>query len=558
MAHIFHSIAKHINSNPKPIPVVSAPAIDYSELLHFLQQPESYPHQPDSVDHIQTHISHVFIAPPYVYKVKKPLDVGFLDYSNLDQRKYYCDREVELNRRLCAEIYLSVLPISYTNGTFVFDPEKRGTVVEYAVHMKKLDEKHLLSERIKTGALPAELLDRVADKLAGFYQSQQPGSDILEWGRTDRIKANTDENFQQTEPFLGRTIERPVYEAIRRYTDGFLEQRAPLFQKRIDERRIVDGHGDLHLEHIHVTPERVCIYDCIEFNERFRYQDQASDLAYLAMDLDFNGQWEAARYFIDRMTGLLDDPGLQEIVTFYKCYRAYVKGKVKSLQSDEEEVGMQERNRARETAAAYFNLSLRYSALGSRPAVLIFMGQPASGKSTLAQRVSDRLELDLHSSDLIRKDLAGLPARERTPESGREQLYSAEMSAKTYNKLLEHAHTSIREGRSVAVDATFSSRANRRRIASELESQNITFCFIETRAPADLIKKRLEGRRHQQGVVSDARLEDYEKLRRRYEPPEETEARYLVQVNTDQSIEQSLEQLYVRLADINLGRKQKH
>lgn len=529
-----------------------------ADLLHFLQQPESYPHHPARVDHIQTHISHVFIASPYVYKLKKPVDLGFLDYSSLERRKHFCEREVELNRRLCAEIYLGVIPVIRTDGGFTFDPEKPGTVTEYAVLMKQLDEIYVLSERAKNDTLTTGLLDRVAGKLAEFYGKQQPGPDLLRWGETEKIKTNTDENFHQTEAFTGRTIDEAAYDAIRYFTDGYLERRAGLFQKRIEERRIVDGHGDLHLEHIHVTPDSVCIYDCIEFNERFRYQDLASDLAYLAMDLDFNGLWKSGRYFINRMAGLMDDQDLKQIVTFYKCYRAYVKGKVKSLQSEEEEVPKEERKQAEETAIAYFNLSLNYAVLGSRPAVLIFMGEPASGKSTLARRVNEGLNIELHSSDITRKALAGLPAYERTPAPRREQLYSEEMSAKTYDKLLEHALACVREGHSTAIDATFSRPADRDRVTSAFDAEGIACYFIETRAPAAVIRKRLEERRHGQETASDARLEDYEMLRNRYEPPREVEAGRLLQIPTDQSVEQSLRQLYLRLAAIHLEQPWHH
>ncbi|MEL7833714.1 AAA family ATPase [Fodinibius sp. N2] len=525
-----------------------------SPLISFLQSPDAYAHSPDSVTHVQTHISHVFIASPYVYKCKKSVDFGFLDYSSLEKRRKFCDREVELNRRLSDGIYLGVAAIVKDGDSYQLTDEKAADdkVVEYAVKMKQLPEEYFLHSYLEQDTLSKKHLDRVADKLADFYLSQQPDEEILQYGEIESIKVNTDENFEQTRDFVDETIAENAYKAIQYFTNQYFEKRGGLFERRVAQKRIVDGHGDLHLEHIHITPDSVQIYDCIEFNDRFRYGDLAVDLAFLAMDLDFNDRWSDERYFIDQMAEKLDDPDLPKIIDFYKCYRAYVKGKVKSLQSGEPEVPKKDRQRARQTAQQYFDLSLRYALLGSRPSAIIFMGKVGTGKSTLARHLHKKLSIEYFSTDEIRKRLAGLPLEERTPSTKRDTLYSEKMSEQTYQQLLDKAESNIRAGKSIILDATFSSRSSREKLIKKLTSLNVQLLFVEAQAPENIIKQRLKARENQDDVISDARIEDFDKLDRRYEPPAELEGKQLVEVATDRDLTNTIEQLYRALAERNI------
>lgn len=524
------------------------------ELLQYLNNPQSYPHEPKKVTHVQTHISHVFLAPPFVYKLKKPVDFGFLDYSTLEKRREFCRREVELNRRLTDDVYLGVQAIVSRNGSFaILEEDQEGeSVVEYAVKMRKLPEQYFLHTYLEEGTLTRQHLDRVTDKLADFYRRQQPDEKILKWGKIDKVKVNTDENFSQTESFIGQTLDRETFQAIRYFTNRYFDRQADLFQRRIAEKCIVDGHGDLHLEHIHITPEKVQIYDCIEFNDRFRYGDWAADLAYLAMDLDFNKRWGLARYVVRQMARKLEDAELPTILDFYKCYRAYVKGKVKSLQSTEEEVPEEERRQAADTARRYFGLSLRYALLGSWPTVLAFMGRVGTGKSTLASHLEEKLGIDRYSTDHIRKSLAGIPLDKRTPADKRDELYSAQMSAKTYQILFDKAEHHLKEGKSVILDATFNSRSSRRRLREAVEKLKGRLLFVEAQAPDQVIRQRLQQREHQQDVVSDARLEDFAMLNERYEAPDELGGKSLIRIPTDRPESQTRQSLFKALVDCNL------
>ncbi|GAA5520839.1 AAA family ATPase [Aliifodinibius salicampi] len=526
-------------------------------VIDFMEDPDSYAHHPDRVEHIQTHISHVFIAGSYVYKIKKAVNFEFLDFSTLEKRKFYCQREVELNRRLCEDIYLGVIAIARkTADTFILESEDGEDVIEYAVKMKRLEEEYFLTSFIDQGALQLRMMDRVANKLSTFYNKQEPKEDILKWGAIEKVRFNTDENFSQTESFIGKTIDENSFKAIRKYTNRYYDLFSFLFKQRIDEKRIVDGHGDLHLEHIHITPDRVRIYDCIEFNDRFRYGDTAADLAYLAMDLDFTNSRKEERYFLEKMTQKLNDPDLLIHIDFYKCYRAYVKGKVKSMQASEEEVGEEEREKARLKARSYFNLSLRYALLGSRPTVLVFMGRIATGKSTLARSLSSRINIEYCSSDRIRKSLKGLPLDERTDVLQREELYSQSMTKKVYNKLSEKAREYLASQNSVILDATYSKEENRKRLIDQLYTLNMdaTFYFIETQAPDELITERLKERERKEGVISDARLDDFEKIDQKYQAPQELSPHNLIEIDTSQSLEGALDELYQKLIKSNLNK----
>lgn len=479
--------------------------------------PLSYSHRPRSVRLVQTHGSWVFIATPYVFKVKKPVNLGFLDFSSLKKRRHFCEREVALNRRLSPHTYLGVVEIRKAGSTLSFNGD--GRIIDYAVKMRHLSERGFLDRMLERDAVGKVELDRVVELLARFYKNQAPTPEIQQWGRISRLRISTDENFRQTAEFVGSTLTQPAFATIRAWTNQFYRRHQSLFASRIRERRILDCHGDLHSEHIHLTPKTVSIYDCIEFNDRFRYVDIANDVAFLAMDLDFHGRPDLANYFIRRMAERLADSAMLRLIDFYKCYRAYVRGKVESLHSVTSGVDVTERETSCGLASNYFRLALRYAVAGSTPMVLVVMGRIASGKSTLAEALGRELGWPVFSSDEVRKSLAGVPKYRRVGPSARRQLYSERMNARTYRVLLTNALDTVRTEAGVIVDATFSRRKQRAAWVSKLRQCGIPFRFVEVRAANRTIKQRLGARGHQSEEVSDARLEDFELLTKRYEPP---------------------------------------
>jgi aminoglycoside phosphotransferase family enzyme len=333
------------------------------DLIAELLNPAAYPEPTSTVELIQTHISWVFLTDRYAYKVKKSLDLGFLNFTTLWRRHYYLKQELILNRRLCPEIYLAVLPI--TASSFGVQVGGRGRPLEYILRMVRMPQERMMDEVADREGLSREIMDRLIAKLAPFYWEAATGPRINKYGRPGLIRFNHDENFGRIERCVGRLLSRELFEEIRGFSLGFLERHGSLFQHRISEGRIRDCHGDLHMRNICLA-ESVYIFDCIEFNPRFRYGDVAADIDFLAMDLDFHGFWDLSRYFVGRFAAAADDPELLMMLDFYKCYRACVRGKINAVAAGEPEQSPEARDQARKLAQAYFVLAGRYAREGAR------------------------------------------------------------------------------------------------------------------------------------------------------------------------------------------------
>ena len=523
-------------------------SVSQEELLSFLMNPHSYPHQPKTLRLVQTHSAYVIIVSPYVYKIRKPVDFGFLDFSDLEKRHHFSKREIELNRRLCPEIYIGVIPISLKEGHLAFG--EGDEVVEYAVKMHKLPGQHFLKERLRRDDIQLEDLDRLALKLKYFYEDRKSKEEIEKWGRIEKLRISTEENLRQIEGYIDITLTKPTFMALQFYTDSFYTHKAFLFHSRIREGRIKDCHGDLHLDHIHINNQSVCIYDCIEFNDRFRYIDVANDIAFLAMDLDFNGRPDLAAYFTMKMANLLEDSSMLQIMDFYKCYRAIVSGKCESLRSREREVPESQREMSKTRAQRYFRLALRYSVVGSQPMVLIVMGHVASGKSALAMELAMELGWEVLSTDRIRKEIT----HSQSNRNNNSWLYSDEMKNTVYERLFKDTETSLKKGRGLILDATFSRRAHRDQLRERLDNLTVPYCFIETRTSDEVRKERLLQREGNSNQNSDARLRNFDDLKQFYEPPDELHSLQALTVDTKQKLENSLRDSLKGLIHIQLQR----
>jgi len=329
------------------------------ELIQALLDPKSYPHAPLRVELVQTQMSFVFLAGDLVYKVKKPVDLGYLDYTTLEERHFFCQKEVELNRRLCAEAYLGVVAIAEgAGGIFI---EGNGPPLEYAVKMSHLPQEAMLDNLLVRNEATPEMLASVAEKLAEFHGKAETGAAISGFGDLDVIRQNAVENFEQTEKNIGTTISPEKYKRLKAYTENFLIQNAALFRRRVKEGKIRDCHGDLHAAHICFRDGGICIYDCIEFNDRFRYGDIASEVAFLAMDLDHYGRADLSRRFVSAYVVASGDTELETLLSFYKCYRAYVRGKVEGFKLADPHISEAEKTRGLAVAREYFELADSYT-----------------------------------------------------------------------------------------------------------------------------------------------------------------------------------------------------
>jgi aminoglycoside phosphotransferase family enzyme len=329
---------------------------EQAQVIQAMLCPEAYPENPSKIELIQTHISFVLLADEDVYKIKKAVNFGFLDFSTLEKRRHFCKKELELNRRLCPEIYLDVVAINKSDTIKIGGD---GKTVEYALKMKRLPQDRIMTFLIKEGKINKKIIAHLAKIIADFHSRAHTSPEIDKYGSPKIVKTNWDENFKQTVKYINQTIPQEDFQLLETKISAFLKNKRPLFKARIDNKRIRDCHGDLHSGNIFVT-DKICIFDAIEFNDRFRYSDVASDVAFLAMDLDFQHRSDLADYFIKRYLEYSNDHQLPEMIEFYKCYRAYVRGKVVSFRLDDSNIGMEEKASATKEAQAYFQLAKEY------------------------------------------------------------------------------------------------------------------------------------------------------------------------------------------------------
>jgi len=496
--------------------------MEQSKLFESLKNPSLYGSDVGSVEILQTHISFVALTGKYAYKIKKAVNFGFLDFSTLEKRKNFCEEEIRLNKRLCPEIYLNVVLITAKNGNLELDGE--GQVVDYAVKMKEFPQEKIMTKLLQQGKIDEDVLDKICDTLVDFYRSGEHSKDIDQYGTVELVKKNTDENFEQTESVVDITISKDIFDYIKNATNEFLNQKKNVFEKRIKEEHIRDCHGDLHSGNIVVFDDEIYIFDCIEFSKRFRYSDVASDIGFLAMDLDFLGEPYLSSYLIEQYVEKSGDSGIFDMLNFYKCYRAYVRGKVIGFRLNDPHVDKKEKQEIIETAKKYFDLAHYYAALFSRdlikdtrPLLFITSGLTGTGKTTVARKISVDYNAHFISSDAVRKELEGVDKFERHHDAYNTGLYSPEKMLFTYDKTLEKSEDLLSKGENVVLDATFKSKKLRDKARELAMKTNAHFMILYCTCPEEIVKKYLEERVKKKSI-SDGRWEIYVKQKDSFEP----------------------------------------
>ncbi len=481
-----------------------------------MRSPGFFPGCLGAADLVQTHISYVFLAGDHVYKVKKPVRFSFLDFSSLPLRRHYCTEEVRLNRRLAPHMYRGVVSVCPASDTYRLGDEDDPRAVEYAVHMNRIPDDRILTRLLDSGKASAEMIDALADRLASFHAAADHGPAITANGDPERIESLLEENFSAAHRFRDRTIRAFDDDAIRSFSRTFLSTRRALFRRRQEQHRIRDCHGDLHSEHVCFTDPLV-IFDCIEFNERFRHCDVASEIAFLAMDLDYHDRPDLADRFASHYGEVARDADLPRLLTFYKCYRAYVRGKVDSLKSGEEDVDPGDRQAAFRSAERHFALAYRYT-WADDPRLVVIGGLSGTGKSTIASALSARTGFERISSDVVRKELAGLPPNHRPSEAETTWLYGASQSERTYGALYDRASKALAAGRGVILDATFQRRVDRDTARGLASERSVPYLIVECRAGEEDVRKRLRQRERRDDDPSDANWNIHLRQRQAYEP----------------------------------------
>lgn len=511
-----------------------------SRLIDAMRRPEFYPHRPTQIDFKQTHMSWVFLVGGEVYKVKKPVHYAFADATTLKSRYMLCGEEVRLNRRLAPGTYLGVLPIvDRGHGLALGDVSEvhNPNVREYAVRMLRLPDDRMLDHLLRIGEVSLQTIDKIARRLAAFHHAA-PRTESSRYGSGAAIRRMVLGNLDESRQAIEVTVDHCGFGPIQDYLSTFISAHRELLDDRARQGRVREGHGDLRCEHVCMT-EEIDIFDCVEFDEKLRYGDVASDLAFLAMDLDAFGAPQLADELIRAYSKETDDRALATLTTFYKCHRACIRGKVDYLKSLESEVLREEREQAREHARGKFTLAARYAACG-RPALVIVCGLVASGKSTVAEKLRLRTGFEIFNSDRVRKQLAGLPDTLHRPSDYRAGIYSPDFDRLTYETLLEQARRCLAAGRGAVLDATFKSPTYRSAAVALADQMHVPVLFVECRADENETLRRLRDRARDGAAVSDATPEIYLSHKRDFIPISELpEHRHLV-VNTSKDLEPTI------------------
>ncbi|WP_457675359.1 bifunctional aminoglycoside phosphotransferase/ATP-binding protein [Thiolapillus sp.] len=475
---------------------------------------------------VETHISWVILAGDRAWKIKKPVDFGFLDFSTLEKRRACCEEEIRLNRRLAPDYYLRVAGISREGEGYCFDGE--GPVVEYAVEMKRFDTARQLDRLLEKGALSGQHMDAFADLIADFHLFRAGISTGR--GNAEPVCMPARDNFRHIENLRRDTLP-PVFGELAAWTADACDRLAAVFEQRRMKGWVRECHGDLHLGNMAWVEEGPLVFDCIEFNEDFRWIDLMSEVAFLVMDLHARGEAGLAWRFLDRYLSITGDYRGLGVLPFYLVYRAMVRAKIAALRSSQLAEGA-EKQAEEEAFERYLQLAHGFAREG-RPRLVITRGLSGAGKSTVAGALVEQGGFIRLRSDVERKRLAGLNPADPAPEAPGEGLYGADMSARTYARLLELAEELLEAGWPLVVDATFLREDQRAPFQALAQRRRVPFTILELTASPQVLRQRLAARRND---VSDADVRVLEHQLAAYQPLGEGERGHAIRVDTEAGV----------------------
>jgi aminoglycoside phosphotransferase family enzyme/predicted kinase len=487
----------------------------------------------------ETHISLVCLTDRHAYKIKKPVSLGFLDFSTLDLRRFYCEQELTLNRRLSSGVYLEVVTLRWHNQHYTLGDH--GQIIDYALKMRRLPANRSLEALLQHDEVTPELIRAIAQRLAAFHAAHPLPRDSEPYGTLEQVKVDWEENFVQTADAVGRSLSLSTYTTIQQAVARFTTRHPDWFTQRVRDGCIRDCHGDLRAEHIYLESEQMQIIDCIEFNQRFRFIDVCSEVAFLAVDLERLGFLTLANVFVRGYVQSSTDVSMYRLLDFYRCYRAYVRGKVTSIRL-QAALPPELRAQLERRAEAYYTLAARYAERLTRPILILTMGIIASGKSTVAEGIAAALDLRLFSSDRLRKELVGIAPETHQGAAYGAGLYHQTVTQRTYDALADKARQMLSRGDSVVLDASFGKELERRRMATLARELGAHCCVIECWAPEAALRARLRQRERSPASISDAREEILSQFQRDYQPLRADEGICSVLLDTTQHLEQCIQQ----------------
>ncbi len=468
---------------------------NFPPVIQAMLEPGFYPHPvQDKIQLIQTHVSSVFLTGDYVYKMKKSVNFGFLNYETLDLRKHFCEEEIRLNQRGAKPLYIEILSITQSDNEFKLGGD--GEIVEYVLKMRQFPQENLFSSQFEQDNLKSEDLEKLGKIVADFHSGSYTDDYILSFGEIPKIRQAIDENYAQTDKYVGIAQTTEQFAATKEYTDNFFEGRKNIFASRVEKKLIRECHGDLHLRNICVFQDEILLFDCIEFNEPFRFVDVMYDIAFAVMDIEARGRKDLANAFLNTYIEETGDwEGLQ-VLPLYLSRQAYVRAKVTSFLLDDPNISETDKKAAGKTAADYYTLAYKYTQI-KQGKITLMSGLSGSGKSTTGKKIARETSAIHIRSDAIRKHLAGI----KLTEKGGNEIYSAQMTEKTYDRLLELGIMLAKQGFSVILDAKYDRRSLREKAIKTADAENIPLEIVYCHVSEEILRDRLNKRT---GDIADA------------------------------------------------------
>ncbi len=514
-----------------------------SELLRALQDGALYNHPVQGFQLVETHISWVLLTGPYAYKIKKPMDFGFLNFTSLESRRQFCHKELELNRRLAPQLYLEVVPITGTPEQPQLGGE--GTPFEYAIKMRQFDQEQLFDRLQSRNELSEAHIDELTDQVAQFHSTIAKADPASEFGQPEQVFFPVQQNFDQIRPLLDDATLLAQLDQLEAWAQDSYQRLIPIFEQRKAHGFIRECHGDIHLGNITLVDGKTTLFDCIEFNEAFRWTDVMADLAFLLMDLEDRGLKRFANRVLNRYLEHTGDYGGLEVLNFYKAYRAMVRAKVALFTKGASGEFKAEQDRKYRN---YADLAESYTFVPSR-CLVITHGVSGSGKSTLSNVLVDRLGFVRLRSDIERKRLHGLSGLQTSGSELNGGIYGPESTQATYQRLTDLALQLLRCGYAVIADATFLQREQRAPMEAVAEAQGVPYLILSCEADISTIRDWISARQAARNDASEADLKVLDQQLAHREALTEEEAIYQVTVRTDhpETLEPLLETLGRRL-----------
>lgn len=498
----------------------------YPQLIEAMLQPDFYPHPVKTpIQLLQTHISFIFLTGVYAYKLKKTVDLNFLDFSTLAKRHYYLQEELRLNQQVAPKLYLEVLPISKVEGKYQLNATE--VAAEYVLKMRQFPQEQLLINLLLNGQLTLEQISELAKIIAKFHQQAPTNPHISSYGSAANIAQAIADNYENTRKYIGTIQPISQYRETQAFTDQFIVKYEHLLGQRQNQGKIIEGHGDLHLGNICIYQGQIQLFDRLEFNESFRCVDVMYDLAFTLMDLDRYQRQDLSNRLLNKYTEITGDwQGLQ-VLPLYLCRQAYVRAKVNSFLTEATELDTEKQEQRKQDAQAYYNLAWKY-AQPRKGRIILMSGLSGSGKSTIARQLAPQLQAVQIRSDAARKHLAGIPIQQPGPSS----IYSRDMDQQTYDYLLKLGIELAQQGYTVILDAKYDLHQWRQAAIAQATAINLPLQIVYCTAPLSVLQERLQ---HRQQDVSDATPNLLAAQSAKFEAFTAAEKAYIVTIDTSKN-----------------------